>query len=68
VALQVVVLGLCFVVIALVSDSIWAIGAGTAGERLRRSVRFARAERFVSGGALLGLGVVAAVSGDARRS
>ena len=39
-ALQIGVLGLVFVVIAVVSDSVWALAAGTASERLRGNRRF----------------------------
>ncbi len=65
VGVQVAVLGGVFVGIALVSDSLWAVAAGTAAERLRASVRFARIRRRVSGSVLVGLGVVAALA-DAR--
>ena len=34
-SLQILVLGLTFMVLGLVTDSIWALAAGTAGERLR---------------------------------
>jgi threonine/homoserine/homoserine lactone efflux protein len=68
VALEIVALGLTFMALGLVTDSIWAVTAGTAGERLRRTAAFARVERWVSGSVFLGLGVVAAVSGSHQRS
>ncbi|SRR6266852_3679707 len=67
VALQVFVLGLTFVVLGLVTDSAWALVAGATAERLRRSERFPRIERWVSGSVFLGLGVAAAATGSRSR-
>jgi threonine/homoserine/homoserine lactone efflux protein len=64
-ALQIGVLGLLFVVLAVVSDSIWALAAGTASERLRRSRRFLALRRYVSGAVFVGLG---ALTATARKS
>jgi threonine/homoserine/homoserine lactone efflux protein len=66
VALQIVVLGASFAILGLFSDGAWGLAAVAAADRLRRSRRFQRAQRFVSGGMLLGLGAVAAVSGSNR--
>jgi len=66
VALQIVVLGVSFALLGLLSDGAWGLAAAAAADRLRRSRRFQRAQRFVSGGMLLGLGAVAAVSGPHR--
>jgi threonine/homoserine/homoserine lactone efflux protein len=66
-ALQIFVLGLTFVVIALVSDSLWALAAGMAGTRLRASTRFLRVERYVSGSIFVGLGLTAAFA-DHRKT
>jgi threonine/homoserine/homoserine lactone efflux protein len=60
VALQAFVLGSCFVAIAAVSDSAYALLAGTAGNRLRRGRLLAR----MSGGVYLGLGAFAALAGE----
>ena len=59
-ALQIGVLGLLFVVLAVVSDSVWALAAGTASERLRRSRRFVALRRYVSGSVFVGLGAATA--------
>jgi threonine/homoserine/homoserine lactone efflux protein len=64
VTLQLLVLGLLFVALATLSDGSYALVAGTAGQRLRRSEHLLRRERYVSGGVLVGLGVAAAVSGS----
>jgi threonine/homoserine/homoserine lactone efflux protein len=61
-ALQIGVLGLVFVVIAVVSDSIWALAAGTASERLRGNRRFLSAQRYVSGSVFVGLGALTAAA------
>jgi threonine/homoserine/homoserine lactone efflux protein len=62
VRLQLALLGAVFVLLALVSDSAWALAAGTAREVLRGSRRFLRAQRYVSGTVLVGLGVLAAAT------
>jgi threonine/homoserine/homoserine lactone efflux protein len=63
VPLQVLVFGLAFVLIGFLSDGAWAIAAGTAGGWLRHSRRFQAAQRWVSGAILIGLGLVAALTG-----
>jgi threonine/homoserine/homoserine lactone efflux protein len=68
VALQIVVLGLLFIVLGLVSDGLWALAAGTASGWLRSRTGFARGERYASGGVLVGLGVATALSSSARRT
>jgi len=60
---QLAVLGLTFVLIALASDLVWALVAGTAGGVLRRSRTFLRIQRYVSGTIFLGLGALAATAG-----
>ncbi len=64
--LQIALLGLTFAALGMVTDSIWAIAAGTAGEVLRRSRSFAQAQRYVSGTVFVGLGVVTAFAGTGR--
>ena len=68
VALQVVALGMTFVALGLVSDSLYALLAGGAGSWLRRNRRVAAGERYVTGGVLVGLGLTTALSGAGRRS
>jgi threonine/homoserine/homoserine lactone efflux protein len=63
---QLALLGLVFVVIALTTDLIWALVAGTAGTVLRRSRTFLRAQRYVSGTIFVGLGALAATTGSHR--
>jgi threonine/homoserine/homoserine lactone efflux protein len=54
---QVLVLGLLFVLLGLVSDSLYAVAAGTVGGLLRRR---RTALRYGSGAVYIGLGAVAA--------
>jgi threonine/homoserine/homoserine lactone efflux protein len=61
VSLQVLALGLIFVMLATTTDSMYAILAGTAGQWLRNSVRFWSLQRYVTGTIYIGLGVTAAL-------
>ena len=61
-ALQIAVLGLLFVVLAVFSDSLWALAAGTASARLRGSRGFLRVQRYVSGSVFVGLGALTAAA------
>ena len=65
-ALQIAFLGLLFAALGLVTDSLWALAAGTAGGLLRRSRRFVKVQRYVTGSVYVGLGVVTALSGSAE--
>jgi threonine/homoserine/homoserine lactone efflux protein len=60
---QILLLGLLFVALALVSDGVYALLAGTAGRWLWRHPRFVHGERYVSGTVYIGLGAFAAFSG-----
>jgi threonine/homoserine/homoserine lactone efflux protein len=63
VALQIVVLGTLFVVLALLSDCLYALGAGTLAARLRdRSRRHRDTERYASATVYLGLGGATALA------
>lgn len=59
--LQVLVLGLSFALLGFLSDSMWALAAGTVADRLRGSAGIARVQRWFGGGVLVGLGILAAV-------
>ena len=65
VTLQLVIFGLLFVVLALLSDSAWALIAGTGAGWLREHLSL---QRWVSGGVFIGLGLATAVSGSHRKS
>jgi threonine/homoserine/homoserine lactone efflux protein len=63
-AVQIAILGVLFAVLGLITDSLWALAAGTAGGLLRRSRRFARGQRYVTGTVYIGLGVATAFGGS----
>ena len=67
VGLQIALLGVVFILIAIVSDGLYALAAGTASDWLRGSRTFVRAERWVSGTVLVALGVTAAFSGPRQK-
>ena len=60
---QLAILGVTFALIALTTDLVWALVAGTAGAVLRRSRTFPRVQRYVSGTIFVGLGALAATAG-----
>jgi threonine/homoserine/homoserine lactone efflux protein len=63
VQVQLLLLGLIFVAIALLSDSSWALVAGTARDRFVRSPRRLEAIGGAGGLAIIGLGIHLAVTG-----
>jgi len=67
VAAQIALLGVIFVLLGLASDGLYALVAGTLGERLRGSARVLRIQRYVSGTVFVGLGLATAVSGSNRK-
>jgi len=64
---QIAFLGLLFACMGLLSDSTYALLAGTAGGWMKRRRGFLRAERYVTGGVFVGLGLTAAFAGDGRK-
>ena len=64
VPLQTFILGLIFVAIALLSDSIYALLAGQLGGWLKQSATFQQRQRYFSGLVYIALGVGTAVSGS----
>jgi threonine/homoserine/homoserine lactone efflux protein len=65
-AVQIAFLGVLFAFLGLVTDSLWALAAGTAGGVLRRSRRLARGQRYVTGTVYVGLGVATAFGGGSE--
>jgi threonine/homoserine/homoserine lactone efflux protein len=64
-ALQLGVLGVLLVAISMVSDTCYAMLAGTAGVWFRgRSRRFVRRQRLLTGGIYVALGLSAAIAGS----
>ena len=58
---QVLVLGLTFAALGAMSDSLYAIVAGSIADRLRGTPSIARVERWFGGAILVGLGITAAI-------
>ena len=65
--MQFVLLGLIFAVMGVISDSMWALTAGSAGGWLKRHQGFARGERYVAGSVYVGLGLATAFSGSRHK-
>jgi threonine/homoserine/homoserine lactone efflux protein len=61
VPLQFLLLGSLFVLLAIFTDGLYALAAGTVGGWLKGGRGVMRAERYVIGGVYVGLGVAAAV-------
>lgn len=62
--LQIFELGVLFAAMGWFSDSVYAVLAGTIADKFRRSLRLRRAQRNISGGALIALGIASALSGS----
>ncbi|MFT4132554.1 LysE family translocator [Labrys sp. (in: a-proteobacteria)] len=58
---QILVLGFTFMGLGMLSDAMFAVAAGTAGDFLRRSRRFLRFQRWFAGLSFISLGVTAAL-------
>ncbi len=63
VAAQILFLGLLYVALAVVTDSAWALVAGTAGQWLKEDGRFLRTQRYFAGTTFVALGLATAFSG-----
>ena len=60
--LQILVLGLTFMGLGMVSDGMFALAAGAAGGFLRRNRCVVRLQRWFAGSAFIGLGLTAALA------
>jgi threonine/homoserine/homoserine lactone efflux protein len=59
---QILILGLTFMALGILSDGMFALAAGAAGNFLRRNRRFLRFQRWFAGTSFIGLGVTAALA------
>ena len=66
-AVQIAFLGLLFAGLGFITDGCYALLAGTAGNWLKRSRRFLKIERYVSGTLFIGLGLTAVFAGNQRK-
>jgi threonine/homoserine/homoserine lactone efflux protein len=60
---QIFSLGVLFALMGMLSDSSWALVAGTLAAKLKDNFRWRRTQKNISGGALIALGLAAAFSG-----
>ncbi len=67
VAVQIAFLGFLFTAIGIITDGFYALAAGTAGNWLKRSPSYFKAERWVSGVVFIGLGLTAAFAGNQKK-
>jgi threonine/homoserine/homoserine lactone efflux protein len=65
--LQILLLGVLFVLLATITDSIYALISSGVGRMLTRRVAFQRIQKYVTGGIYISLGVAAAVSGSGKK-
>lgn len=66
VAAQAILLGLVFVVLAVLVDGAYALTAASAGRLLARRKHVVTGGRWIAGGVYLGLGALTAVSGSGK--
>ncbi|MEG6551651.1 LysE family translocator [Desulfocurvibacter africanus] len=66
VAAQAILLGLVFVVLAVLADGAYALTAATAGRLLAGKRHVVTGGRWIAGGVYLGLGALTAVSGSGK--
>jgi threonine/homoserine/homoserine lactone efflux protein len=64
---QILFLGAIFVLMALFSDSMYAILAGTMGHWLRGNLNFIRKQRYFAGTIYIALGLTTAFSGSGKK-
>jgi threonine/homoserine/homoserine lactone efflux protein len=65
---QALLLGALFVIIAALTDTTYALAASSVAPALTRANAFRAAGRYLSGGVFIALGVLAAFTGNGRRS
>lgn len=63
---QLLALGTLFVLMAVVTDGLYALTAGTLGRWLKHAPAFRWAERYAAGTVYIGLGVTAALAGTRK--
>ena len=68
VTVQFLVLGILFNVLALTSDSLWALAAGSASGWLKRNQTVLRNQKYISGTVYIGLGLATAAGGSRHSS
>ncbi|CAM3672544.1 LysE family translocator [Bordetella tumulicola] len=67
IASQILILGALLIVLGFISDACYAFAAGAVGQWLRTSRSYLNIDRYLGGAMLIGLGVVAALSGPHKK-
>lgn len=67
VALQMILLGLIFALLGVLSDGTYAVAAGSFGQWLRAHAGILRAQRYFAGSVFITLGVLTAATGSGRK-
>ncbi|MFQ5614238.1 MAG: LysE family translocator, partial [Anaerolineae bacterium] len=67
VALQILLLGVIFVLPGVFSNGLWALLAGTARSWLKGNLHFLRTQRYFAGGVFIALGLTTALSGSSKK-
>jgi threonine/homoserine/homoserine lactone efflux protein len=67
VPIQIMFLGSIVVVLGALSDSTYALLAGSAGNLLRGNLKLLRAQRYFAGSVYIGLGAMAALTGSIKK-
>jgi len=65
--MQIVSLGAILVLLGTLSDTVYALAAGSVGNWLRGNLKFLRAQRYFAGSIYIGLGAVTALGGSHKR-
>ena len=65
--LQILSLGALFVLLATITDSMYALVSSGVGRAISRNPGFPRIQRYVTGGIYISLGIAAAVSGSGKK-
>lgn len=66
VAMQIIVLGIIFIVLAILSDGLYALVAGSAREFITGNLLIARFQKYVAGFIYITLGLTTALSGNSK--
>ena len=64
---QILFLGALFVMLAIITDSAYALVTSGVGKLMLQKAAFQRAQKYVTGGIYITLGLAAAVSGSGRK-
>ena len=68
IAAQIVFLSFILVILGTFSDLVYALAAGSIGNRLRENLKLLRAQKYFAGTVYIGLGALTALSGGAHKS